>query len=48
MVTMTWMHTRTGKPMSRTFSTRGQALVLVMMIRTVVRGHPVQFDGVAV
>jgi len=48
MVTLTWLHTRTGRPMVQRYATMGLALVVVMTVRTVVPGHPMQIDGKAV
>lgn len=42
--TLTWNHTRTGKPMTLT-GTRGSLLVRVMMVRSTFPDHPMSING---
>lgn len=45
MFVLTWNHTRTGLPMTRTFDTMGQVWVQVLFVRTVFPNHQFFVNG---
>lgn len=44
-VIVTWLHTRTQEPQTRTFPSFGQAMLFVWNIRCVHPKHPMQLNG---
>ena len=45
MYVLSWNHTRTGKPMTDTFSSWGAAWIRVAMIRQSFPDHPIMLNG---
>jgi len=45
MFVLTWVHTRKKTPMRRAFATRGQALLLVLTVRSLFPRHPFALNG---